>query len=189
MAEYFKSDAVTFPSLVMKQIGIIQAITSKELRDGTRAFITPIGEQVYENEDTRYSFLQAVETLGSLLSPYFDKDTTTEFDDFEATYDLELVEALKDDEFLSDLKKRFGYETEKISDKIKSDSKLKTDLLIIFLNEKCKIARKLYRRLIQCFKDNDFLSSESFNEGVGGEDGTEADGDDETPMAEINEGA
>ena len=188
MAEYYKNDSVTFPSIVMKQIQIIQQISSKELRDGTRQIVTPIGEQIYENEDSRYSFLQAVECLGSLLTPYFDKDTKPAYEEFLKIYDMELIEALDEKEFLEDLKKRFNINVEKIKEKIKMDSTLKNELLLIFLNEKCKLARQMFRQLIQCFKANDFLASESYNEGAG-EDGTETDGDDETPMEEINEGA
>jgi hypothetical protein len=187
MAEYYKNEAVTFPSIVMKQIQIIQQITAKELRDGTRTIITPIGEQIYENEDSRYSFLQAVENFGSLLQPYFNEKTDTAFKNFLEVYDAELIEALKDEDFLEDLEDRFGIKKQGLKERANSDGKLKTELLTIFLNEKCKSARKMFRQLVQCFKDNDYLGSESFNEGTGIDDSLEADGDDETPMEEINE--
>lgn len=173
---------LTYPQLIMKQIERIQNICSKELRDATNIIKTPIGEQVYDNEDTRYSFLQSVELLGSLLNPYFNKnkaknvDVQEEFEKFVNFYDMELIEALNNQEFTKSIKDRFDL----VIDIKKIDSKTKQELLTYLLTEKCKYGRKIFRILIQCFKDNDFLANESFTDSSssGSDNGLEADGDD-----------
>lgn len=161
--EYAKETQLSFPILVMEQIRIIQRIVSKELRDSTRIIKTPIGDQLFENEDTRYSFLQSVELLGSMLGPWFIGENQKAFDDFIEDYNMELVQAWEDKDFKKDAQKVLGIKNDKIEE-ISKD--MKTQLLTYFLNEKCKEARDIFRMLVKCFKDNDFLKSASYSEGT-----------------------
>ena len=101
MANNFQENKLTYQQIVMGQIKIIQAISSKELRDSTKTIKNFIGEQIVEAEDTRISYLQAVETFGSLLSPYMtDKNMIESFENFCNLNDMELKEAFQDEEFV-----------------------------------------------------------------------------------------
>ena len=169
----FKQE-VTYPHIVMEQVQIIQKIYSKELRDGDKIMKNNIGEQIIEGEDTRYSFLQAVEFFGSLLYPYFYMPNPEypgiqieEFNDYCELLNLELVEALEDDEFQVLVKNVFFLE-DKIRPKevAKVDEKFRHQVNTFFLNYKVKEGRRVFRRLLELFKDNQFLTQEDFTDGA-----------------------
>ena len=180
---YYNESKITYQQLVMEQIKKIQDICSKELRDGDKILKNAMGEQVIEGEDTRYSFLQSVELLGSMLTPWFgnmmksDDGKEDLFDQFCEYYDAELVEILDDEDFQKKLKDIFGVDDVK---KLKSDESLRNQVNIFLLNDKIKEARKIFRILIKVFKSNDFLGSQSYGEGFGDVDsGNDAFIDDE----------
>jgi len=184
----FGQQAITYPQLIMQQIQTIQKIYSKELKDGDKVYKSNIGEQLIEGEDTRYSFLQAVEMFGSLLFPYFLETTPPQFNAYCELLDKELVEIIIDDTFLKKVKLVFDLDKEKITEKIKDDEGFRTQLNVFFLNYKVVAARKMFRELIQLFKDNSFLENQGYTDNAAGggldyneaEDGTNFDmpGDD-----------
>ena len=183
MAYYNYQQPVTYPQLIIKQIEIIQSICSKELNDGEKVTKNLIGEQTIHGEDTRHSFLQSVELLGSLLSPWFPKEDekteniTSQFNYFCEVYDMELSEALQDEDFKKLVCDSFNIkDTNKIITQIK-DNKLDTEINAFFLNIKIKEGRKIFRSLVKLFKDHDFLKEESF--GDSGEDNGMTANDDE----------
>lgn len=183
MAYYNSQQPVTYPQLIIKQIEIIQSICSKELNDGEKVTKNLIGEQTIHGEDTRHSFLQSVELLGSLLSPWFPKEDekteniTSQFNYFCEVYDMELSEALQDEDFKKLVCDSFNIkDTNKIITQIK-DNKLDTEINAFFLNIKIKEGRKIFRSLVKLFKDHDFLKEESF--GDSGEDNGMTANDDE----------
>jgi len=172
--QYFGNQPVTYPQIVMQQIQVIQTIYSKELKDGDKILKNALGEQVIEGEDTRYSFLQSVEMFGALLEPYFIVGTKEykgirmeEFDKFCELLDKELVEIISDEEFQKLIKKIFFLKDgEKINDKLKSDEHFRNQLNLFFLNYKIKEARRVFRRLIKLFEENDFLASSGYNDSA-----------------------
>ena len=183
MAYYNSQQPVTYPQLIIKQIEIIQSICSKELNDGEKVTKNLIGEQTIHGEDTRHSFLQSVELLGSLLSPWFPKEDEKneniafQFNYFCEVYDMELSEALQDEDFKKLVCDSFNIkDTNKIISQIK-DNKLDTEINAFFLNIKIKEGRKIFRALVKLFKDHDFLKEESF--GDSGEDNGMTANDDE----------
>lgn len=160
---------LTFPQLVMKQIERIQDITSKELRNMDKTLKNALGEQVIESEDTRYSFLQAVETLGSMLSPYFGNMMKEEgcdnlFDDFCEYYDTELVELMNNEEFKKRVKDMFDRELTEAKD----DEEFRNQVNLFLLNDKVKEGRKMFRKLVNVFKSNDFLREADYGDSAGG---------------------
>lgn len=167
---YYNDSGMTYQQLVMEQIKKIQDICSKELRDGDKILKNAMGEQTIEGEDTRYSFLQSVELLGSMLQPWFGnimkvKDSEKNaFELFCDYYDVELIEILDDKEFKKRLKDLFDVEDPK---KLKSDEVLRQQVNLFLLNDKIKEARKIFRLLVKVFKENGFLSSQSYGEGTG----------------------
>ena len=179
---YYEQNKISYQQLVMEQIKIIQNICSKELRDGDKTLKNALGEQVIEGEDTRYSFLQSVEVLGSMLYPYFgdmksgDVKIEKMFQDFCDYYDLELVEVLDNKDFKKKIKEVFNKEIEEV----KKKEGLQSQVNIFFLNDKIKEGRKIFRELIKVFKANDFLGNQSFGEGSGDiDEGTDAFVDEE----------
>lgn len=181
----YDNDKDTYQQRVMNQIKIIQTIVSKELRDGQKIVKNLIGEQTIEGEDTRYSFLQSVEMLGSLLSPYFPEkensglegkeDINSQFEIFCDVYDVELREALDDEDFKKEIIKMFGFEktsSKELMEEMES-SKKTNEVNIYLLNYKIKIGRRMFRELVKLFKNNDFLGNEEFNEGSTSDGSTE----------------
>lgn len=172
---YYNESKITYQQLVMEQIKRIQDICSKELKDGDKILKNAMGEQLIEGEDTRYSFLQSVEILGSMLTPYFgnlmkpeDKDDKKNlFEQFCEYYDLELIELIDNEEFTKRIKDMFDI---KDIEKLKQDQALQTQVNVFLLNDKIKEGRKIFRLLIKVFKGNDFLGSQSYGEGMGGEE-------------------
>ncbi|MCK9430202.1 MAG: hypothetical protein M0R17_09385 [Candidatus Omnitrophica bacterium] len=172
MANYYDNNKITYPQLIMEQIKIIQNINSKELRDGQKIVKNMIGEQTIEGEDTRYSFLQSVDVLGSLLYPYFPKlskdekieNVATNFYYFCNLYDMELSEALKDKDFEKLVSENFNLDIKKDIKKEIESKKLTNEINIFLLNFKVKEARKTFRELIKLFKDNDFLNGDTFGD-------------------------
>lgn len=166
----YKTFNMTFPQIVMQQVLIIQNIYSHELRDGDKILKNALGEQVIEGEDTRYSFLQAVEFFGSLLTPYFIEGTDKykgirigEFNAYCELLDKELVEILKDETFLKTVKKVFFLEDKiKVEDKVKNDEKFLNQLNLFFLNYKIKEGRRIFRRLVELFHEHDYLATQGY---------------------------
>jgi len=167
---YYNDPKITYQQLVMEQIKKIQDICSKELRDGDKIFKNAMGEQTIEGEDTRHSFLQSVELLGSMLTPYFgnmmkSKDGKIDFfDQFCEYYDTELIEILDNEDFKKKINEIFSIKDTKT---INNDEKLQTQVNVFLLNDKIKEGRKIFRLLIKVFKSNDFLGSQSYGEGSG----------------------
>lgn len=160
MVYYNNGETITFQTLVMKQIQKIQDITSKELRDGEKIIKNLIGEQIIESEDTRHSYLQSVDMLGSLLSPYFDNNVKSNFQDFCNLVDIELIEALEDKDFIKEIERVF--EDKGIKKKVEEGNSIKAQVNIYLLNYKIKEGRKMFRKLVKLFKDNDFLGNQEF---------------------------
>lgn len=175
MVQNYEDSKITFQQIVMKQLLVIQKILSKELRDGKKEIKNLLGTQTIEEEDTRHSYLQSVEFFGSLLSPYFSSALVTDFDSYCELLDMELTDALENDEFKEQVENLFGI---KINNKSDLKDGMADQINIHFLNYKIKEARKVVRALIKLFKDKDFLNNESYSEGgAQEEDGLEADGD------------
>jgi len=184
MAQYYEENKITFQQLVMGQIKIIQNISAKELRDGTKVVKSLIGEQTLEGEDSRFSYLQSVEMLGSLLSPYFSPTVQTDFDNFTHLYDLELMDAIKDKDFVKDLALFFNKKD--MEEAIKNDEKIRNQANVYLLNYKIKDARVIFRSLVKLFKEKDFLSEQSYGEGGGAQkdDSLDAEVEEEGEIAE-----
>jgi hypothetical protein len=184
-----EQNKITYQQLVMKQIQKIQDVCSKELRDGTKTIKNLMGTQEIESEDTRHTFLQEVEILGSLLSPYFGKNNKTkgEFEDFCDLYDLELKSALDDEDFCLELRELFNIpSSNKVKDFLSEHEAERNQANVHFLKHKIKQGRRLFRSLVQLFKDNDFLANESYGEGpTEGDDGLDAIDEDDAEGATL----
>ena len=178
----YGNDAITFPQLVYGQIKKIQEICSKELRDGDKIIKNALGEQTIEGEDTRYSYLQSIDVLGSLLSSYFNDKIKKQFNEFVDICDIELIEAIEDKDFIDLLSLTLGKEKSKdLANQLKKVSAMQVTANTFLLNYKIQEARKMFRSLIKLFKDNGFLAQESFGDtgGAPADNGMDAFEEDE----------
>jgi len=165
MAQFNDNNTITYQQLVMGQIKIIQNIASKELRDSTKTVKNLVGEQLIEAEDTRHSFLQSIEILGSLLSPYFNDDTKVKssFNNYCELLYTELKGALEDKEFKESVEKLFNKKN--IMEIIQTDDDVRSKVNIYLLNFKIREGKEMFRILLKVFKDHEFLTESSYGEG------------------------
>ena len=66
-------EKLTFREIVLAQLKKILEISSKELRDQTFEVVSTAHTDIRYQEDTRESYIQAIENLAYILLPHFDK--------------------------------------------------------------------------------------------------------------------
>lgn len=171
-----------FNDIVFNAEQKILDILSRELRLYKR--VIPMGEHrseiVLEEEDTRESFVQAVQGLALILKPYFDKQINNVYGDFDDVCDI------SDYEFLE---KKYDYLRYIINMEIKT-IKLAKENKIVKLNDiteeeinnrlsgitrddiknylikyKVKRAKQIFRELNLLLKRVDYLKSAVYGEG------------------------
>lgn len=77
----YNQDKLEFRQIVLKHIQTILEISSKELRDKTYTTNHGNYSTTIEQEDTRYSYMQAIENLAYILMPYFDDKIKDVYED------------------------------------------------------------------------------------------------------------
>ena len=156
----YGNDKLEFRQIVLKHIQRILEISSSELRDKTIVRNHGNYSETIENEDTRQSYMQAIENLAYILMPYFDDEVLVVYEKSER-----IINA-------------FGYEVKRILKKTYERIKEETgkeDLGNAFIIEmKLKYAKKLFIALNKLLNRNDYLKS-----AVYGEDKDELISDDE----------
>lgn len=161
---YTGKDGGDFSQIVLNYLNKILDILSKELRDkhtiipqsGSRA------EMVIEEEDTRISFVQAVEGLSTILTPWFDKETEESFEVFDlvvnATRSGYYIEYKKniDEEF--EAQKKIGINNFEEADQNFVD----------IYREWSKVlqGKKMFRQLNKLLHSNDYLKGSVYGEGL-----------------------
>lgn len=177
MAQFNDTNTITYQQIIMGQIKIIQNISSKELRDSTKTITNLMGQQLIEAEDTRRSFLQSIEILGSLLSPYFNSNIAITFESYLKLIYTDLSEAIEDEDFIQEFKRFF--KNDKIIEIIENDEKKRTKVNTHFLELQIKEAWVMFRDLVKLFKDHEFLAESAYGEGSGTGSDSNLDAEDE----------
>ena len=77
----YNAEKLEFRQIVLKHIQTILEISSKELRNMTYTTNHGNYSTTTEQEDTRHSYIQAIENLAYILIPYFDKKMTDVYDE------------------------------------------------------------------------------------------------------------
>lgn len=145
-----------FRDTVLKQLEKILEISASELRDGSKSVITTSSSQIVKEEDTRISYLQAIENLAYILMPHFDEKMKPIFKEtikIINSFVFEIIEEKKKDyeKFLKATKE--------------------TDLEDYYAMEiKLKAGKKLFMELNLLLKRVDYLSSSIY-----GDEGDEGD--------------
>ena len=139
------TDKLEFRFIVLTQIKSILDLSSSELRNTTKTIIHSNHTETIENEDTRYAYIQSIENLAYILSPYFDKTIKPKYKE-----SIGVINSLPF-EILKKFKKEFD-ETYKAT---KDD-----DLENWFpLRIKIRYAKELFYELNQLLKRQSYLNS------------------------------
>ncbi len=78
--KYNNENTLEFRQIVLEHLKRILEISSQELRDKTIVKVSVNMQTTEENEDTRKSYIQAIENLAYILIPYFDEVVQKEYD-------------------------------------------------------------------------------------------------------------
>jgi len=156
----YNQDKLEFRQIVLKHIQTILEISSKELRDKTYVTQHSNYSSTTEQEDTRYSYIQAIENLAYILIPYFDDKVQQIFD--------ECIEIINSYDF--QIENKYKEEIDLIQNDIKKEVNLKP----YCIDKRILYAKKLFVALNLLLNRNDYLKS-----AVYGEDKDELVSDDE----------
>jgi len=152
---------VSFRDVVFGAQQKILDILSKELRLYKK--VIPMGENrselVVEEEDTRESFVQAVQGLGLILKPYFDEEMEKMYGDFDEVVDMyyfEFYEKYMDHvkKIVNLRKKLFAFSNEKPGDQIDNNQVEK-----VHLRYKVITAKQIFKELNLLLKRQDYLKN------------------------------
>jgi len=156
----YNQDKLEFRQIVLKHIQIILEISSKELRNKTYTTNHGNYSTATEQEDTRLSYMQAIENLAYILIPYFDDKIKEIYEDC-----IKVINGL--DYEVCDLCKT---EYERICKELDKESLGRGFVIEMQL----RYAKKLFVALNLLLNRNDYLKS-----AVYGEDKDELVSDDE----------
>jgi hypothetical protein len=159
------NDKLEFRQIVLGHIKRILEISSHELRNTSREVVGANFTHTIEEEDTQYSYCQAIENLGYLLVPYFDDEIQKVFD--------ECIEIINAHEF--ELEDYFSEEIKEILKRLHRD-KLNT---VYFIRKKIEYAKKLFIELNKLMKRVDYLKSAVYGDTSNEEVVEEKEGEDE----------
>ena len=146
----YGKDKLDFQQIVLSHIKRILDLSTHELRSGTQVVNSGTAIQTTFQEDTRYSYIQAIENLAYVLIPYFDKEVKEIY-----TPCIKIMNG-------------FGYEVKgslkEVYDKVCKDTG-KEDLGKAFILEmRLKYAKKLFIGLNELLHRNNYLKSSVFGE-------------------------
>lgn len=160
----YTNDKLEFRQIVLGHIKRILELSSHELRNTTYVISHGNYSDTKYQEDTRYSYMQAIENLAYVLIPYFDEEMLQVYEKCE-----KIINA-------------FGFEIKKILKKTYTrlcEELGKENLGDCFVIEmKLKYAKKLFIALNRLLKRNDYLKSAVYGEDkdeLGVEDDNEGD--------------
>ena len=146
----YVKDTLEFRQIVLKHIQRILEISSSELRNKTIRRLHTEYSEVIKDEDTRISYIQAIENLAYVLIPYFDEQVSKVYHECEPIMNA------------------FYFEIKKLLKKEYEFAKAETgreDLGKDFVIEmKLKYAKKLFIALNLLLKRNDYLRSSVYGE-------------------------
>jgi hypothetical protein len=159
-----KTTTLEFKDIVLQDIKKILEISSKELKSSERILVIDNLKTYIETEDSRISYIQAIENLSYVLEAHFDKPMKEVFDK-----EIKWIDA-------------FGFEILALVDnevykkKLKEFSDDKRDEMLLMLQ--VKHAKSLFRGLNSLLKRVDYLKSSIFGETGGEDDDTVEDEED-----------
>ena len=161
----YNADKLEFRQIVLGHIKKILELSSHELRDTTYIISHGNFSDTKYQEDTRVSYIQAIENLSFVLMPYFDKEMQEVYEGCVAVinaYDFQIESTYKDEIKL--ILKELGKESINVKP--------------YCLDKKIECAKALFVALNMLLKRNDYLKSAVYGEDKD-ELGVEDEGDEE----------
>lgn len=149
-SKFGKKDGIEFREIVLSHLKRILELSSHELRDASRTVFKPNMEQFVEQEDTRLSYVQAVENLGYVLIPYFDSKIGEKYKKY-----MRVIGAL-DFQVKIRLKKTY--------DKITEEVGTPPNPKFFAVEMKLRYSKRLFKELNLLLKRNDYLQQSIFGE-------------------------
>jgi hypothetical protein len=147
----YNVDKLEFRQIVLGHIKKILEISSHELRDTTYTTSHGNYSETTFQEDTRFSYIQAIENLAYILMPYFD----------EPMYKLYVKYMLVINAYDFQIQKMFIQEVAQICKEIgKEDINLKP----YCIDKKIEYAKKLFVELNRLLKRVDYLKNAIYGE-------------------------
>jgi hypothetical protein len=152
-----------FREIVLSAVEKVLEILSKELRLYKK--VIPIGSYrsdiIVEEEDTRESFIQAVQGLALILKPYFDEEMNSVYIDFDELCDMFYFEFY--DKYKKIIENIMKIQTKHFTNS--DDEQItKQDIKTIYIKYKIRKAKEIFRELNLLLKRNDYLKGEVYGE-------------------------
>lgn len=144
----YKKNEKNFADIVLSQIEKILEISRSELKDKSRFQVQQNSANLILEEDTRKSYVQAVENLGYILMPYFDDEINKFYEQISylfIDYNFEIIEKLKE-------------EYQKFKENTESSEKE------FCLKLKLQSAKRYFIELNKLLKRQDYLSSSIYGD-------------------------
>jgi len=150
MENKYNKEKADIGQIVLQQLSRILEISSHELRDTTTTILHSSYSSTTIQEDTRESYMQAIENLAYILIPYFDDIMKKVYDEC-----IVIINA-----WGYEIKKEFEEEYDNVTKEITNDK------IGIFFNYKVKLrcAKKLFCELNMLLHRNDYLKSAVYGE-------------------------
>lgn len=148
-------DKLEFREIVLSHIKKILEISSSELRDKTINKTHGMYTETIEHEDTRCSYIQAIENLAYILFPYFDKQIMGVYEE-----SIKIMNA-----FRCELKVIFKEDMEKAL-KLLGKEEYKDIDDSFFWNKRLQSAKKLFVELNLLLKRVDYLKGIVYGEDI-----------------------
>ncbi len=170
MAAYFNSpkDNTHIHQIVSRHIDKILEILSKELKN-KQTLIPQIGsraEIVLEEEDTRQSFVQSVQALSYLLSPWHDKEIEKLEKEFDEITDGTNAKYLT--KYQDEIKKELDLQKKL---KINEHEEVGDAFSLSYRRwHKVTKGKQMFKMLNKLLYSNDYLKGSIYGEGGDGED-------------------
>jgi len=178
MENYSQTKERTFRDIVLSAEEKILEILAKELRLYKKIVTFGSGNRsdlVVEEEDTRESFVQAVQGLALILQPYFDEDMKKAYGDFDEMVDMISSEFLCNyREMITKTMKLHNNTFENEDDDKRVD---RTQVDSIHLKHKVRTAKIIFRELNKLLKRQDYLKNAIYGDSESDDEVVEDDKD------------
>lgn len=145
-----QNEKLEFRQIVLSHLKRILEISGHELRDTTTYVLHPNNTEEREQEDTRLSYVQAIENLAYVLIPYYDKEMQKTYDEC-----MQIMTA-----FYHRIPVILKEEYEKVCGELGKDQVGNR----FAIEMKLEYAKKLFVALNLLLHRNDYLKSEIYGE-------------------------
>jgi len=163
------SDKLEFRQIVLEHVKQILQISIHELRQDSKTQVSSHYTIKVFEEDTRKSYIQAIENLAYVTLPYFDDSTKKVYDDT-----IEIITGF-DFEIIKKFKEEYDNTVKEVGD-------VKMSYFAVLLQ--LRYAKKLFIEINQLLKRLDYLKSGTFGENKKDEDETFVEDSDEDEESE-----